>query len=130
MFGSCPKFHEPLPAIESFDVCNEEFSRTSILNKHRVAKHGNSDEDMISCATCSYRTTRKDAMKRHIGAIHEGKRHQCSLCSYSGYEIRNIKQHILKKHPELVFKEEELTNIPVFEKDKLSIKTEIVEQQS
>ena len=46
-------------------------------------------------------------MKRHIGAVHEGKRQQCSLCSYSGYEIRNIKQHILKKHPELVFKGED-----------------------
>ena len=87
--------------------CQVNFGRVDTLKVHIETKHLVQDKGILSCQSCAYKTARKDAMKRHIEAIHEMKRHQCLLCAYSGYERGNLKQHIIRKHPELVSQTDE-----------------------
>ena len=101
------------------NICDGEFTRTSTLKKHVTAKHSKSDQNILSCEQCEYKTTRKDAMNRHVRAMHEGKRFRCLLCPFSGYEKPDLKRHILKKHPELIFDNE----FKLFSCDKCGYKT-------
>ena len=58
----------------------------------------------FACTTCSYETSKKYNLQRHVLSIHENtqRKHRCNLCSYSSHHLQNIKIHMNAMHKDVI----------------------------
>ena len=57
------------------------------------------DKQEIKCYICNATFSRKDSMKKHIAAIHEGKKpFKCSICNSKFARNGHLSQHIMLVH--------------------------------
>ena len=51
------------------------------------------------CEVCSYKTSQKQSLKKHIDVIHRGlKPFKCPSCSYTAGQKGHLKKHLLTAH--------------------------------
>ena len=79
--------------------CQVTFGRLDSFRVHLVSKHEENKNDLHRCDRCHYSTRRKDAMLRHMKQTHERVRLHCEFCDYSSVDIRSLKGHVEKIHP-------------------------------
>jgi len=77
--------------------CDLEFAQKDKLVSHVKSAHG----DGFVCPECSKPYSSKKCMDDHISEIHEGVRHNCDYCISSFSQMRTLKAHLAKAHPEI-----------------------------
>ena len=62
--------------------------------------HDNQTHEGIkfSCGYCEYKTTKKEALLRHIKSMHEGVKFSCDQCNYEATKKNSILTHIKSVH--------------------------------
>ena len=77
-------------------VINKIFRSDSGLYLHIKSIHGSKD---LKCPLCDYITSRKDVLKIHIEAVHEGlKNFDCKFCGKLFSQNSNLKKHLKRVH--------------------------------
>ena len=66
-----------------------------VLNLQHHIKTVHVKEQMYSCNLCSYMTSRKEILTRHVKTVHTGIRKTCLEC---GKEVSNLLQHVRSVH--------------------------------
>ena len=57
------------------------------------------EENIYRCELCDYNSSQKGNLKRHMEAVHEGKKpFKCSACDYKCSEKGSLKRHVLLLH--------------------------------
>ena len=82
--------------------CNQSYSETAKLNKHVLMVHGNGVRDTFICDSCDYIAKRKDQLKQHKEAVHEGKIYQCNFCDHTSPWERSLRSHMEHIHGDKV----------------------------
>ena len=81
--------------------CHKKYRQDTSLSRHKTRQHGYGGNH--TCNICDKVFTIKDALRVHLGVIHqEGSykitNYHCSLCSYVNYRLYNLKRHIESMH--------------------------------
>ena len=94
--------------VKRFKCPHCVFSSNSKISFERHEKHHQSQsiaKPLFTCDRCSYKTSRKPNLTRHITRIHEGVKnpnqiHECTYdsCQYQTSEILSLRKHIKQKH--------------------------------
>ena len=77
--------------------CDLVFAQKDKLVSHVKSAHG----DGFVCPQCSKPYSSKKCLDDHISEIHEGNRHNCDYCTSSFSQLRTLKAHLAKAHPEI-----------------------------
>ena len=78
------------------NVCPRKLPSQRKLKIHVAIKHGHR---IFACTQCDYKTSyRKEEIRTHIEAVHEGIRYNCEFCDYKGTTKPNLKNHISSIH--------------------------------
>ncbi|VEN53006.1 unnamed protein product [Callosobruchus maculatus] len=88
--------------------CNATFKREETLDNHIFKNHPNFissiKRKILQCPRCSYKTTVKNTLRRHIVA-HSKEAATLSVCQECNASFKHrvsLHDHILKKHPDLM----------------------------
>ena len=65
---------------------------------HIQTKHEEIKPVESMCNQCSYKTSRKGALKQHIESAHEGIRYSCNQCEKEFTTMGNLRRHIKIMH--------------------------------
>ena len=79
------------------DICGKKFSTKSNCTAHKKSIHN--EERRFKCPHCSFRSFKKDNLKKHI-PTHWGKiPYSCKFC-HSRFSTKvTLKEHVMNKHP-------------------------------
>jgi hypothetical protein len=69
------------------------------LMKRRNQHHQKSKLAKFQCFKCNEFYSTKGNLKRHLAAIHDGKRFTCQVCFMVYNYEQNLNQHVKMKHP-------------------------------
>ena len=77
-------------------VCNKQFSKPSLLQRHERVHSG---VRPFICSVCKKSFSQKSAMQVHFNTVHGGeKKFKCPFCSYPFSQKANLKTHIQRSH--------------------------------
>lgn len=84
--------------ISFFQVCEATFSQSSHLTTHFKRKH--TDEKPFLCTHCDKRFVENCDLNAHVKLVHKKQeRVKCDKCKGDFANYRNLKRHMLEKHP-------------------------------
>ena len=78
-----------------------KISNSSIVSKVVLLKFGH--VHVCSGNVCSYTATRRQDLRKHREAVHEGKRYPCDMCDYQATQPNSLKVHRMAKHTGVTF---------------------------
>ena len=82
---------------EKCSQCDKSFKYKMQLKRHMRRIHGNQDYNIV-CETCGKAFKNKECLAAHR-QVHSGEKpHACSYCSYRSYRKENVKKHIKLVH--------------------------------
>lgn len=77
------------------DLCNEKFTKTSLLNQHKSREHNLGLESEITCQYCSIKCANKPGLRAHE-RTHLDKKFSCSVCKKSFLILNLLRDHVEK----------------------------------
>ena len=91
---------EELKVSKTTNLANSKRIQELELVSNQVSeKKPNKAKQRYSCEICGSSFTKKNSLKHHVEAIHEGKRiHKCKFCSESFNAKSNLTRHINSLH--------------------------------
>lgn len=81
------------------DICSDTFASKYALRSHYL-NHFNGKR--FNCCQCNYKSNDHNAYRRHQMLHNKQTQYKCPQCVFQCIQSTNYKNHIFKKHPELV----------------------------
>ena len=83
--------------------CALVFASETLLHKHLLAAHNNTDSmELLHCPTCAFKTPRRQTLAKHITTVHARDRASgvlyCDQCEYKYGDSSNLTRHKRKHH--------------------------------
>ena len=75
--------------ITNYQFDYEEENNASLPNDD----NSDIEENKHTCQLCGYQTARKNNLKLHEQAVHEGKKYQCNQCEYQATKKSRLITH-------------------------------------